>query len=33
VIYENFLIVADEKKNVDDNDLVGLASSIPVLAK
>jgi 2-isopropylmalate synthase len=33
IVYENFLIVADEKKNVDDKDLVGLANSIPVLAK
>jgi 2-isopropylmalate synthase len=33
IVYENFLIVADEKKNVDDKDLVGLASSVPVLSK
>jgi len=33
IVYENFLIVADEKKNVDDKDLVGLATSVPVLAK
>ena len=33
IVYENFLIVADEKKNVDDKDLTGLVNSIPVLAK
>jgi 2-isopropylmalate synthase len=30
-IYENFLIVADEKKQVDDNDLITLATHVPVL--
>lgn len=30
-LYENFLIVADEKKNVDDNDLITLATHAPVL--
>jgi 2-isopropylmalate synthase len=30
-LYENFLIVADEKKNVDDNDLITLAAHAPVL--
>ncbi len=30
-IYENFLIVADEKKNVTDNDLIVLAANAPVL--
>ncbi|MFZ5971896.1 MAG: 2-isopropylmalate synthase [Bacteroidota bacterium] len=33
IVYENFLIVADEKKNVDDKDLLGLVTSLPVLAK
>ncbi len=32
-LYENFLIVADEKKNVDDNDLITLAANAPVLAR
>ncbi len=31
-IYENFLIIADEKKNVTDNDLVVLVANTPVLA-
>lgn len=30
-LYENFLIVADEKKNVDDHDLITLATHAPVL--
>lgn len=33
VVYENFLILADEKKQVTDQDLETLASSIPVLAR
>ncbi len=33
IVYENFLIVADEKKNVDDKDLLGLVTSLPVLVK
>ncbi len=32
-IYENFLIVADEKKKVEDEDLIALASSMPILVK
>jgi 2-isopropylmalate synthase len=31
-IYENFLIIADEKKSVTDNDLVVLVANTPVLA-
>jgi 2-isopropylmalate synthase len=31
--YENFLIVADEKKEVNDADLIMLATSLPVLVK
>jgi 2-isopropylmalate synthase len=31
-IYENFLIMADEKKSVSDNDLVVLVANTPVLA-
>ena len=30
-LYENFLIVADEKKEVNDNDLISLSVNIPVL--
>lgn len=33
VIYENFLVVADEKKQVEDNDLISLAANMLVLAK
>lgn len=33
VVYENFLILADEKKQVNDNDLEILATSIPVLVR
>lgn len=33
VIYENFLIVADEKKHVEDTDLVTLATNRALLAK
>lgn len=33
IVYENFLIVADEKKHVNDEDLEVLASSVPVLVK
>lgn len=32
-LYENFLIVADEKKEVKDEDLMVLAANLPVLAK
>ena len=32
-LYENFLVVADEKKEVNDADLIMLATSLPVLAK
>ena len=30
-LYENFLIIADEKKEVNDNDLITLAVNLPVL--
>lgn len=33
VVYENFLIMADEKKQVNDQDLEVLATNIPVLAR
>ncbi len=33
IVYENFLIVADEKKHVNDQDLEVLATSIPVLIR
>jgi 2-isopropylmalate synthase len=32
-VYENFLIMADEKKNVDDGDLEVLAANVPVLVR
>lgn len=32
-LYENFLIVADEKKEVKDEDLMVLAANLPVLTK
>lgn len=32
-LYENFLIVADEKKEVNDADLIMLATNLPILAK
>jgi len=32
-VYESFLIVADEKKEVNDGDLITLVTSMPVLAK
>lgn len=32
-VYENFLIVADEKKNVNDNDLLVLAANVVVLER
>ncbi len=32
-LYENFLLVADEKKEVNDDDLRALVASMPVLAK
>ncbi|HZY78835.1 MAG TPA: 2-isopropylmalate synthase [Cyclobacteriaceae bacterium] len=32
-VYENFLVVADEKKNVEDKDLVTLATNLPLLTK
>lgn len=32
-VYENFLVVADEKKEVNDDDLLVLVSSMPVLDK
>src|ERR1700749_2891086 len=31
VLYENFLIVADEKKNVNDDDLTALVANTPIL--
>jgi 2-isopropylmalate synthase len=33
IVYENFLIMADEKKQVNDQDLEVLAVNIPVLAR
>lgn len=33
IVYENFLIMADEKKQVNDHDLEVLAVNIPVLAR
>jgi 2-isopropylmalate synthase len=33
LVYENFLQVADAKKNVDNSDLHALMANIPVLAK
>ena len=32
-IYENFLIVADEKKKVEDEDLIALVAQMPILVK
>jgi len=32
-VYESFLVVADEKKEVNDGDLVTLVTNMPVLAK
>ena len=32
-VYENFLILADERKQVEDNDLIELVANLPVLAK
>ncbi|MBL7875219.1 MAG: hypothetical protein JNL53_06120, partial [Cyclobacteriaceae bacterium] len=32
-LYENFLVVADEKKEVTDADLIVLMASMPVLMK
>lgn len=32
-VYESFLVVADEKKEVNDGDLITLVTSMPVLAK
>ncbi len=33
VLYENFLILADEKKQVENEDLITLASNMPILVK
>jgi 2-isopropylmalate synthase len=33
ILYENFLVVADEKKKVEDEDLVTLAAQMPILVK
>ena len=33
VIYENFLLVADEKKEVKDEDLMILVANVPVLVR
>lgn len=33
VLYENFLILADEKKKVENEDLIMLASNMPILVK
>jgi 2-isopropylmalate synthase len=32
-LYENFLLLADEKKEVKDEDLMVLAVNLPVLVK
>jgi len=32
-VYESFLVVADEKKDVNDGDLIMIVSSMPVLVK
>jgi len=32
-VYESFLIVADEQKEVNDGDLIALVTSMPVLVK
>jgi 2-isopropylmalate synthase len=32
-IYENFLIVADEKKKVEDEDLIALVAQVPILVR
>lgn len=32
-VYENFLVLADEKKNVEDKDLITLATNLPLLTK
>jgi 2-isopropylmalate synthase len=31
ILYENFVIVADEKKKVEDNDLIALIAQMPIL--
>jgi 2-isopropylmalate synthase len=33
IIYENFLVVADEKKKVEDDDLIALAAQMPILVR
>lgn len=33
LIYENFVIVADEKKKVEDDDLIALVAQMPILVK
>ena len=33
ILYENFLLVADEKKQVEDNDLQMLAANVAILVK
>jgi 2-isopropylmalate synthase len=33
MIYEQFVVVADEKKNVDNDDLVTLMAQMPILVK
>jgi 2-isopropylmalate synthase len=32
-LYENFLIVADEKKSVNDEDLVAIVANTPLLVQ
>jgi len=32
-VYESFLVVADEQKEVNDGDLIALVTSMPVLVK
>lgn len=33
VLYENFIVVADEKRKVEDEDLIALATQMPILVK
>jgi len=32
-VYENFLVLADERKNVEDKDLLTLVTNLPLLTK
>ena len=33
ILYENFLLLADEKKKIENEDLIALASNMPILVK